>query len=70
MNYVIIEMQTINGSTAVVPPVVYSDEINAEAAFLEKCMYARRSGLDVHCVSLLNQEGQVVARKCYKTEND
>ena len=65
MNYVIIEQQTTNGTTAIVTPVTYTDEISAEAAFLQKCSYARLSGLDCHSVTLLNQEGQVVARKCF-----
>ena len=66
MNYVIIEMQTTNGTTAVVTPASYSDAITAEAAFLQKCVYARQSGLDTHSVTLLNQNGQIVARKCYE----
>lgn len=66
MNRVIIEMQTSNGTTAVVPPVAYTDAIEAEAVFLEKCAYARRSGLDVHTVVLLDDEGGVVAKKCFK----
>ena len=67
MNYIIIEAQTNNGSTAVVAPVpVYSDAIEAEAVFLEKCAYARRSGLSAHSVTLLDEEGKPVARKCFK----
>lgn len=66
MNRVIIEMQTSNGTTAVVPPVAYTDAIEAEAVFLEKCAYARRSGLDVHTVMLVDEEGTVKAKKCYK----
>ncbi len=66
MNFVIIEMQTTNGSTAIVTPASYADEISAEAAFLTKCAAARVSGLDVHSVTLLNEEGKMIARKCYK----
>ena len=66
MNYIIIEAQTSNGTTAIVTPAVYSDRIEAEAVFLEKCAYARRSGLDAHSVTLLDQEGKVIARKCFK----
>lgn len=66
MNYIIIEMQTTNGSTAVVTPASYNNNVQAEAAFLTKCAAARVSGLDVHSVSLLDEEGKVVARKCYK----
>ena len=66
MNFVIIEMQTTNGSTAIVTPASYDNNISAEAAFLTKCAAARVSGLDVHSVTLLDEEGKVVARKCYK----
>ena len=68
MNYTIIEQQTTNGATAVVTPVGYDNNISAEAAFLTKCAAARVSGLDVHSVTLLDEEGKVVARKCYKAE--
>ena len=66
MNHVIIEIQTNNGITAVVPPIAYTDAIEAEAVFLEKCAYARRSGIDAHTVVLLDQEGTVIAKKCFK----
>ena len=66
MNYIIIEAQTDNGATAVVTPAVYSDAKEAEAVFLEKCAYARRSGLDCHSVTLLDEEGKIVARKAFK----
>lgn len=69
MNYVIIEMQTTSGSTAIVTPASYNNTISAEAAFLTKCAAARVSGLDAHSVTLLDEEGKVVARKCYKTES-
>lgn len=66
MNYAIIELQTDNGTTAIVPPVVYADAREAEAVFLEKCAYARRSGLPCHAVALLDEEGKIVARKAFK----
>lgn len=66
MNYIIIEAQTQNGTTAIVTPAVYSDRVEAEAVFLEKCAAARRSGLPCHSVTLLDEEGAVVARKCFK----
>ena len=66
MNYIIIEAQTDNGATAIVTPALYSDRVEAEAVFLEKCAYARRSGLACHSVSWLDQEGNLIARKCFK----
>lgn len=69
MNYTIVEAQTnAQGQTALVPPVIYTDAVEAEAVFLEKCAYARRSGLPCHAVTLLDSEGKAVARKCFKTE--
>ncbi|MBR2663634.1 MAG: hypothetical protein IKE25_07965 [Clostridia bacterium] len=66
MNYIIIEAQTQNGTTAIVTPAVYSDRVEAEAVFLEKCAAARRSGLPVHSVTWLDQEGKLIAYKCFK----
>ena len=66
MNRVIIEIQTDNGTTSVVPPIAYTDPVEAEAVFLEKCAYARRSGLDTHTVILLDSEGKQIAKKCFK----
>lgn len=66
MNYIIIEAQTTEGTTAICPPLTYGDRIEAEAVFFEKLAYARRSGLDAHSVILLDQEGQVIAKKCFK----
>lgn len=68
MNYIIIEMQTQNGQTAIVTPVTYNNIIDAEATFLEKCAYARRSGLPCHSVVLLEETGKAIARKAFVTE--
>ena len=66
MNYIIIEAQTDNGQTAVVNPIpVYSDHVEAEAVFLEKCAYARRSGLQRHSVILLTDDGKTKALKSF-----
>ena len=66
MNYIVIEAQTSNGQTAIVTPATFDNNVDAEADFLTKCAYARRSGLPKHSVTLLNDEGAVVARKCFK----
>lgn len=69
MNYVIIEMQTSNGSTAIVTPATYANAITAEATFLQTCAAARVSGLDAHTVVLMDEEGKQIAKKCFKTES-
>ena len=69
MSRIIIETQTTNGATAIVTPIPsYTDaQANeAEAVFLEKCAAARRSGLDKHTVVLMDEEGVVIAKKCFK----
>ena len=64
---IIIEMQTTNGQTAVVTPIeTRADPVEGEAVFLEKLPYARRSGLDAHTVLLLDEAGNILARKCFK----
>lgn len=67
MNYIVIEIQTTNGTTALVPPIVYADRIEAEAVFLEKCAAARRSKLSVHTVVLMDNEGKQIAKKVFKS---
>lgn len=67
MNFIILEMQTSNGATAVVTPIYCnSDRTESEAVFLEKCAAARRSGLAVHTVILLDNEGKQLAKKTFK----
>ncbi len=69
MNYTIIEQQTnAQGTTAVVTPVVYDNDITAESEFLFKGGYARRSGLPCHSVVLLDQKSKQIARKCFEVE--
>ena len=69
MNYVIIEMQTnAQGTTAIVTPAVYDNDVTAEADFLFKGGYARQSGLPCHSVVLLDQKGKQIARVCYPKE--
>ena len=68
MNYIIIEMQTNNGTTAIVTPATYDNAISAEAAFLTKCAAARVSGLDCHSVVPMDQTGKQIARKAYTAE--
>lgn len=54
------------GVAEVIKATPLDNNISAEAAFLTKCAAARVSGLDVHSVSLLDEEGKLVARKCFK----
>lgn len=67
MNYIVLEIQTSNGTTTLLPPLVYEDRIEAEAVFLEKCAAARRSGLAVHTAVLMDNEGKQIAKKVFKT---
>lgn len=70
MNYTIIELQTnAQGTTSIVTPVVYDNDITAESEFCFKAGYARLSGLPCHSVVLLNQKGEQIARVAYPKTN-
>lgn len=66
-SYSVFEIQTSGDTTAIVTPIpTETDPVEAEAKFLEKLPYARRSGLDVHTVMLVDNEGNVIAKKTFK----
>lgn len=66
-SYSIIEIQTNGDTTTIVTPIpTETDPVEAEAKFLEKLPYARRSSLDVHTVMLIDNEGNVLAKKAFK----
>ena len=66
MNYIVIEMQTNGQTTAIVPPVTYSDRNAAEAAFHTALAAAAISAVEVHSVAMLTEDGRVVRTECYR----
>lgn len=65
--YTVIELQTNNGITAAVTPVVKSTIEEARQEYHTKAAFAAVSSVEIHTVVLLNAEGQDVERiVCYK----
>lgn len=65
MNYTIIEIQTTNGMTAVVTPVVKNNRFEAEQEFHSKLSYAAVSNVGIHAVAMLDTTGRVVKYEYY-----
>ena len=65
MTYIVLEMQTSNGVTAVVPPATYTDRNEAEAKFHQILQYAATSNIERHAASLITEDGRLVRNECY-----
>ena len=68
MNYIIIETQTNNGVTAVVPPVVKSNYNEAEQQYHAMLSFAAVSTVPLHTVTMLTERGNIVKHECYVHE--
>lgn len=66
MTYIIIEMQTTAGTTAIVPPATYSDRNQAEAAFHTILAAAAVSAVEEHTAVMLTSDGRIVRSECYR----
>ena len=64
MNYIIIESQTNNTTTAVLY-TVKSDYFAAEAEYHSKLAYAAASEVPLHAVTMLTENGKMVKYECY-----
>lgn len=70
MAYILMEIQTTDGTTAVLPPIVYENRKEAESAYHSKLAYAAQSECDVHTVSLLDIYGCAVRAEHYDKEEE
>ena len=64
--YTILEMQTNDGVTAVVPAVVKETRELAEQEYHTKLSFAAVSTVEIHTVVMLNAEGTKIKGECYK----
>ena len=64
--YIIIEMQTNNGSTALVPAQAFNNRDQAEAAYHTALAAAAVSSIQVHTVVMLDEHGNTLARQYYE----
>lgn len=66
MTYIVLEMQTNNGVTALVPPVTYTDRNAAEAKFHSILANAAISNVEQHTAVILTNDGRLVrSSECY-----
>ena len=66
MTYIVLEMQTTDGTTAVVPPFTYTDRNEAEAKFHTILAFAATSQVEEHAACLLTNDGRLVRNECYR----
>ena len=64
MNYIIIELQTTNGVTAVDKEIKTTYE-TAEQEYHRRLMYAAVSEVPLHAVTMLTENGKMVKYECY-----
>ena len=66
MTYIVIEIQTSNGTTAIVPPFSYTDRNEAEAKFHSILATAAVSSVEEHAAMLATNDGHLLRNECYK----
>lgn len=64
--YIIQEIQTTNGSTALLPAIVKADRNEADSAFHSILASAAISSVGVHTVLLYDEHGNVLRREFYE----
>ena len=64
MNYIIVESQTTNGTTAVLH-TIKTDYFAAEAEYHSKLAYAAASAVPLHAVTMLTENGKMVKYEAY-----
>ena len=66
--YIIIEIQTNNGTVSILPAVIKETRNEAESVYHSILAAAAISGLDCHSAVLLTNEGQLIMSQCYTNE--
>ena len=64
--YILQEIQTSKGSTALLPAVVYADKNQAESAYHSALAAAAVSTVTIHTVMLYDEHGIVERRETYE----
>lgn len=64
--YTVIEMQTNNGTTVVLPPAAKETREEAESTWHQIMAAAAISSVEIHTAVILNAEGQIIRTGCYK----
>ena len=66
MTYIVIETQTNDGITAIVPPLTYTDRNEAESKFHNILSFAATSSVEEHTAMLLTSDGRMIRNECYR----
>ena len=66
MTYIVLEMQTNNGTTALVPPAIYTTRQEAESKYHLILTSAAVSQIEEHAASILTGDGRLVRNECYR----
>ena len=66
MNYIVQEIQTTAGATALVTPNVYTDRNQAEAKFHQILAAAAASQVEEHAAIMYTNDGRMVRTECYR----
>ena len=66
--FTVIELQTTDDVTTVVPPVTYEDRGAALSKFHTVLSFAAVSQVRYHTCMVVDEKGQYIARECYEHE--
>ena len=64
--YIIQEIQTENGQTALTPAVTEINKETAESVWHQKMSYAAVSEIDVHTVIMFDEHGTIIKQGYYE----
>lgn len=67
--YIVQELQTTNGTTALLAALTYDNKENAESAMHMALASAAISSVDIHTVMLYNEFGRVIRTESYDHVN-
>ena len=65
MTYIVLEMQTNDGTTALVPPAIYTTRQEAESKYHLILTAAAVSQIEEHAATILTGDGRLVRNECY-----
>ena len=68
--YRVIELQTTGAATAMIDHNDFADRDHAESEAHSVAQYAAISAVETHTVVIVNAEGIVVTKYCYKHEQN
>lgn len=64
--FIIQEIQTTGGQTALLPVVTKTEPLEAESEFLIKAGYAAVSNVEIHTVIMFDEHGNVLNKRFYE----